>query len=221
MILSPLPIDAFPGIYRLDGDPMAPNLVLLAHGAGAGMDHPFMTQFAQALAGGEIALIRFEFPYMIRARNEGKRRPPDRLPKLTECYQSWIEALADSGRRLFLAGKSMGGRVATVCGAEAPVAGVIALGYPFHPVGKSEPEKWRWEPVHACACPMLILQGERDSFGSKAELSQHTLPENVTLHYLPDGDHSFVPRKMSGVTEQQNLARAAELARAFIEGQQQ
>ncbi len=220
MILSPLPIDALPGEYRLDGDPQAPNLVLLAHGAGAGMDHPFMTGFAQALARGDIAVIRFEFPYMMRARSEGKRRPPDRLPALTGCYQSWIEALADSGRRLFVAGKSMGGRVAAVCGADAPVTGVIALGYPFHPVGKRAPEKWRWEPVRDCACPMLIVQGERDSFGSRQELAEHSLPGHVTLHWLPDGDHSFVPRKMSGVTEQQNLARAAELARAFIEGQQ-
>ncbi|MBY5992752.1 alpha/beta family hydrolase [Ferrimonas balearica] len=218
MILSPLPIDDFPAEHRLDGNPDAPNLVLLAHGAGAGMDHPFMVQFAQLLAGDDIAVIRFEFPYMIRARAEERRRPPDRLPKLTECYQGWIDALSGSGRRLYLAGKSMGGRVATVCGAEAEAAGVIALGYPFHPVGKSEPEKWRWAPVLACTRPLLILQGERDTFGSRAELAAHRLPEGARLHYLTDGDHSFKPRKLSGLTEHDNLARAAELARAFIQG---
>ncbi|MBY6186243.1 alpha/beta hydrolase [Marinobacter hydrocarbonoclasticus] len=218
MILSPLPTEAFPEAYRLDGNPMAANLVLLAHGAGAGMDHPFMAAYAQALASDDIAVIRFEFPYMIRARAEDKRRPPDRLPRLTECYQGWIAALEGSGRRLFLAGKSMGGRVATVCGADATAAGVIALGYPFHPVGKAEPEKWRWEPVQQCTLPLLILQGERDTFGSRAELEAHTLPDGTQLHYLADGDHSFKPRKSSGLTEQDNLDLAAQLTRTFIEG---
>ncbi|MBW3165010.1 alpha/beta fold hydrolase [Ferrimonas balearica] len=218
MILSPLPTEALPAGYRLDGNPMAPNLVLLAHGAGAGMDHPFMTDFAALLGSDEIAVIRFEFPYMIRARDEGKRRPPDKLPRLTECYQQWIKAFAGSGRRLFLAGKSMGGRVATVCGADHDVEGVIALGYPFHPVGKTEPDKWRWEPIQACQVPLLILQGQRDSFGSETELAGQPLPSGTTLEWITDGDHSLVPRKRSGLSEQDNLKRAADLARGFIKG---
>lgn len=216
MIRSPLLTENFSAEYRLDGNPDAGHLVLFAHGAGAGMDHPFMDQMAKLLAGDDICLIRFEFPYMVRAREEERRRPPDRLPKLEACFRQWIAAMPE--RKLTLMGKSMGGRVATVCGENADVEGVIALGYPFHPVGKREPDKWRWQPLQQASVPVLVLQGERDTFGSRAELAEHQLPAGVSLEYLADGDHSFQPRKASGLILADNLEQAAAHCRAFILG---
>ncbi len=225
MISSPISTDAWPGEYRWSGPAQPRVLVLFAHGAGAGMDHPFMATMAQQLADERIAVLRFEFDYMATARAEQRRRPPDRLPKLCECFQRWIAAArhACPGAALVLMGKSMGSRVAALCGAAeegnrfgGTPAGVIALGYPFHPVGKRAPEQWRWQPLQACEAPVLILQGERDSFGNRQELADASLPGGTRLHWLTDGDHSFLPRKRSGVTEQQLMTEAGEQARAFI-----
>ncbi|QIZ78860.1 alpha/beta hydrolase [Ferrimonas lipolytica] len=202
----------------MDGGDSAEAVLLLAHGAGAGMDHQFMADIAQQLSCSKLAVVRFEFDYMVTARANDKRRPPDRLPKLQACYDLWVAAAQQHFPQLplFIGGKSMGGRVACVCADKAKVSAAFALGYPFHPVGKNEPEKWRWQPLQHATAPLHIIQGSRDTFGNRVELEQHILPNQVTMTWLEDGDHSFKPRKVSGFTQHQHIQQAAQLIRAAI-----
>lgn len=174
--------------------------VALAHGAGAGMDTPFMTFFAEGLAAAGFRVVRFEFPYMAQRRQTGKQRPPDREPLLRQTWLSVIEQLG--AENLIIGGKSLGGRIASLVADEAGVAGLVCLGYPFHPVGK--PERLRVEHLRDLKTPTLIVQGERDAFGSKCELAAYELSTAIQVHWLPDGDHSFTPRKASGRTEERN-----------------
>lgn len=195
----------------IDGPADAPLTVVLAHGAGAPMDHPFMTTVATGLADRGWGVVRFEFPYMARRRAEGGRRPPDREPVLRE---SWARVLA--GRdpaRTVLAGKSMGGRIASLI-AEG-WAGLICLGYPFHGAGKPVTPA-RIAHLATLTTPTLILQGERDSLGDRATVAGIALADAVTVTWLPDGDHGFKPRKASGHTEAGNLDRAVAAMDAFL-----
>lgn len=194
------------------GSVQAPCVLLLAHGAGAGMDSVFMEQLTGQLAGEMIRVIRFNFPYMGKSAGDGRRRPPDRQPVLEDCFLEQVRRHAHP--RLFIGGKSMGGRIASHVALEAEVAGVIALGFPFHPPGK--PERCRGDHLKTLRCPMLVLQGERDTFGNRAYLESRLLGDRVELQFLPDGDHSFKPRKVSGLTGADNLARAVELMREFM-----
>ncbi|MFL9593369.1 alpha/beta family hydrolase [Aeromonas schubertii] len=189
----------------------APVRLLLAHGAGAGMDHPFLVTLSALLADETLQVVRFNFPYMARMQREGGRRPPDRAPVLLECWREVIAAHAHP--RLILAGKSMGGRMAAELADETGAAGLVLLGYPFHPVGK--PERWRGEVLKQIVTPTLLLQGERDAFGCREELAGFPFSPAVRCHWLPDGDHSLKPRQRSGLTEADNLASAARLIRAF------
>lgn len=119
-----------------DGPTTAPVTIVLAHGAGAGMDTPFMTFFAEGLAAAGFRVVRFEFPYMAQRRQTGKQRPPDREPLLRQTWLSVIEQLG--AKNLIIGGKSLGGRIASLVADEAGVSGLVCLGYPFHPVGKPE-----------------------------------------------------------------------------------
>ncbi len=194
-----------------DGPANAKRTVVLAHGAGAAMDTPFMNTIATGLADQEFRVVRFEFPYMAQRRQTGKSRPPDRTDILQSTWQTVIQSLgADS---LVIGGKSMGGRIASMLADASRVAGVVALGYPFHPVGK--PEQLRIAHLHDMRTPTLILQGERDPFGNHNEVPSYTLGPNVQVHWLPDGDHSFKPRKSSGVSAEQNLNQAIHATAAF------
>ena len=194
-----------------DGPADAPLTLVLAHGAGTLMDHPFLETVARGLAEAGVHVVRFEFPYMVIRRATGKRRPPDRMPALEASYR---QVLAQVGGRLVLGGQSMGGRVAARLAAEPQARGVLVLGYPFHPPKK--PEKLRLEPLAAPPVPVLVLQGERDPFGTPAQVATYALGETVQVGWLPDGDHSFVPRKRSGHTEAGNLASAIAQAAAFL-----
>jgi predicted alpha/beta-hydrolase family hydrolase len=93
--------------------------------------------------------------------------------------------------------------------------GLVCLGYPFHPPGK--PEKQRTEHLAALRTPTLILQGERDTFGTREEVEGYDLSPAIRVAYLPDGDHGFKPRKASGHTEAENIKSAARLTADFIE----
>jgi uncharacterized protein len=119
-------------ILNFDGPKSAERTIVLAHGAGAGMDTPFMDAFAAGLADRKIRAVRFEFPYMAPKRSTGKGKPPDREPVLRETWLHVIEKLGNQG--LVIGGKSMGGRIASLIADEAGVAGLVCLGYPFHPV---------------------------------------------------------------------------------------
>jgi predicted alpha/beta-hydrolase family hydrolase len=162
-------------------------------------------------------VVRFEFPYMAQARQSGQRRAPDRLPVLLQCWCDQVAAAAADGP-LFIGGKSMGGRMASLVLEEqakaAPVLGCLCLGYPFHPPGK--PDALRIEHLKTLMQPALVVQGERDSFGRRAEVETYALSSAVQLHWIPDGDHSFKPTKRSGQSEQANLQQAIAAADQFM-----
>ncbi|MFC5704914.1 alpha/beta fold hydrolase [Aeromonas eucrenophila] len=195
-----------------EGASDAPARILLAHGAGAGMDHAFLTELSRLLAGPDIEVVRFNFPYMSKRALDGKRRPPDRQPVLLDHWRERVREFAHP--RLFVAGKSMGGRMAAEICDEMDAAGLIVLGYPFHPSAK--PDSWRGEVLKQIKTPTLLLQGERDTFGTRAELADFPFSPAVSVHWLTDGDHGFKPRKASGLSEQENLQQAADRIRGFI-----
>ena len=197
---------------RIDGPPDAATTIVLAHGAGAGMDHEFLATFAQGLAAVGLRVIRFEFPYMA-ARRHGERRPPDRLPVLQQRFRD-VVAPAGPTRALVLAGKSMGGRVATTIADDLGVAGVIAIGYPFHP--PRQPEQLRTAHLATLRTRTLILQGERDPFGTRAEVLGYALSSAIAIEWFADGDHSLVPRKSSLHTTHSHLRRALDASAAFV-----
>ena len=196
----------------IDGPKRASRTIVLAHGAGAGMDTPFMNFFAAGLAEHGLRVVRFEFPYMTNSRKTGKKGPPDSPPVLRE---TWLNVINSVGvKSLVIGGKSMGGRIASLVADEAGVGGVVCLGYPFHPVGK--PDQLRVEHLQTIRTPTLILQGERDPFGNRDEVAGYKLSQAIRMHWLTDGDHSFKPRKSSGKTERQNWDEAVGLIVAFL-----
>lgn len=196
----------------VDGQKKAKRTIVLAHGAGAAMDTPFMDYFAKGLADRGFRVVRFEFPYMAAKRRTGKSKPPDREPVLRETWLKVVEKLGDEG--LVIGGKSMGGRIASLVADEAGVAGLVCLGYPFHPVGK--PDKLRVEHLQTIRTPTLILQGERDPFGGREEVVKYKLSRAVRVEWIKDGDHSFKPRKSSGTTEAENWQAAIDEILAFL-----
>jgi hypothetical protein len=168
-------------------------VLVLAHGAGAGQNHPFMVATAKGLAARRVSVVTFEFPYM----REG-RHAPDKAPVLESAFRDAIAATREwSGvTRVFIGGKSMGGRMATHLGAQGleGLLGIVALGYPLHPPGR--PDKPRTEHLPSIHVPVLIVQGERDAFGTPDELRPvvATMNANTTLHVVPGGDHSLAVR---------------------------
>lgn len=195
--------------------------LLLAHGAGAAMDSTFMNKLAAALASQGIAAARFEVAYMAGRRTGGPKKPPPRADKLIAEFQTALQSvLSQSDSPLLIGGKSMGGRVAAMLagGGSLPgrAKGVACFGYPFHPTGKADAE-WRLQPLQDAKRPVLVLQGDRDPFGSKAELDEVTLPAHVSLTYLEDGNHDFGPRGKSPATLDGNIKLAAEAVRAFVD----
>jgi hypothetical protein len=198
-----------------DGPEDAPTTVVLAHGAGAPMNTPFMNSVARGLAsGGDVRVVRFEFPYM-RARRETKRRTgaPDREPILRNSWKEVVERLG-GGERLVIGGKSMGGRIASMVADEVRARGLVCLGYPFHPPGR--PEKLRTKHLETLETPTLILQGTRDAFGTPEDVAGYALSPAIRIVWLEDGDHSWKPRASSGRTEAQNMADALAAMREFL-----
>ena len=196
----------------IDGPRRARMTIVLAHGAGAGMDTEFMNAFAEELAAHGLRVVRFEFPYMAARRETGKGGPPDREPVLRETWLRVIEAARTE--TLFIGGKSMGGRIASLVADEAQVDGLVCLGYPYHPAGK--PERLRTEHLQTIRTPTLIVQGERDPFGSRQQVETYQLSEQVRIHWLPDGDHSFKPRKTAGRTQEENWREGVEAVVQFV-----
>lgn len=195
-----------------DGPPDAATTLVLAHGAGAPMDTPFMDTIARGVAEAGIAVLRFEFPYMTRRREDGKRRPPDRQPVLLETWRAVYASVASE--RVAIGGKSMGGRMASLIADEVGAVGLVCLGYPFHPPGK--PDRLRTEHLENLKTPALILQGERDPFGTQAEVGGYNLSEAIQVQWLADGNHDLAPRKKSGHTTEQNLRAAIDGIVGFL-----
>ncbi len=204
----------------IDGPDAAPATVLMAHGAGAPMDSPFMAAIASGLAESGWRVVRFEFPYMARQRILERRQGPNRMPVLQEAFreQVCLEKGERPERPLFIGGKSMGGRVASLLvdelAASNGVRGCLCLGYPFHPPGK--PLQLRTEHLAAMRTPTLILQGERDTFGRREEVETYSLSPQVQLRWIPSGDHSFKPTRSSGLSEAENWATAVGLSDQFL-----
>ncbi len=199
--------------FLLNGPPDASRTIVLAHGAGAGMGSPYMAFFATGLGKRNFRVVRFEFPYLASRRSTGRKRPPDRGPVLRETWLKVVDALGREG--LVIGGKSMGGRITSLVADEAGVAGLVCLGYPFHPTGK--PQQLRVEHLRTIRTPTLIVQGERDPFGSREEVAGYQLSSAVHVAWVGDGDHSFKPRKASGRTEQQNWEAAVGEVASFLE----
>ncbi|ATG77103.1 alpha/beta hydrolase [Pseudoalteromonas sp. B131b] len=188
---------------------------IFAHGAGAGSDSDFMQHVAKLISEQGVDVGLFDFEYMQIAKQTNKRRPPERAPKLLSYYEQILNH-TQPNIPLFIGGKSMGGRMASMlaCTTEQPVLGVLAFGYPFHPPCK--PEKLRTDHFADIVCPFLVLQGERDTFGTRQELATMVMPKQPQYIWLTDGDHSLKPRKKSGMTELQNRETAALEAVEFI-----
>ena len=195
-----------------DGPKNARQTIALAHGAGAGMDTPFLTSFAHGLALSGFRIARFEFPYMAGYRNSGKRRPPDSQAVLRQTWLRVVELLGRKG--LVIGGKSMGGRLASMVADEAGVEALVCLGYPFHPVGK--PQQLRVDHLRDLKTRTVILQGERDPFGNRDEVSHYPLSSAIRIHWFEDGDHSFKPRVKSGRTEEENWDAAIAAIARFL-----
>ena len=201
-------------IYQMPGDGIA--LLVLAHGAGAGMDHPFMESLAGALHDKGIATLRFQFPYM----EQGRRRPD----RHEVAYEAIRGAVREAGRQapdlpLFVGGKSYGGRMSSQLAAEdrlEEAMGLVFFGYPLHPAGR--PGKVRGDHLTDVQQPMLFLQGTRDRL-AEVDLIEEVckkLPK-ATLRFLQDGDHSFRTLKRTGVTQEQAVRQLADWTKAWVE----
>ena len=192
--------------------------ILLAHGAGAPMDSASMSAAAEALAAENLSVVRFEFAYMARRRTEGGRRPPPWAAKLKPEY---IDAVADlnAAGPLIIGGKSMGGRVASMVAdalfADKKIAGLLCLGYPFHPPAK--PDQLRTKHLQTLQTPTLICQGTRDSLGGAGEVPGYDLAPGIEVIWLEDGDHDLKPRRtVSGFSAAEHLATMAGHVAAWI-----
>lgn len=199
---------------RWDGPADAAVTVALAHGAGQPPDSPFMAFFAAGLAAAGHRVARFAFPYMAATGRDGVRRPPDRKPVLLACWRAVIAGLG-AGPRV-IGGKSLGGRIASEIADDARAAGLVCLGYPFHP--PSRPERPRIAHLAGLRTPTLIVQGGRDPFGTPDEVAGYPLSPAIRLHWLADGDHGLAPRASSGRTVRQNWEDALAATAAFIAG---
>ncbi|MEQ9491872.1 MAG: alpha/beta fold hydrolase [Alphaproteobacteria bacterium] len=204
-----------------NGPENADRVFVFAHGAGAPMDSGFMETVATGLARHGIRVLRFEFPYMQRRRSEGTRRPPDKQPVLLQHFTETLFSLIRPDKsRLFVGGKSMGGRMATLLTADAAVVsqagicGCICFGYPFHAPGK--PMGNRMDHFQSLEMPLLICQGTRDPFGGREEFGTANLPRPVAIEWLEDGDHDLKPRKKSGLSHAENIERAINLSVQFM-----
>jgi uncharacterized protein len=203
--------------FLFDGPKDARLTLLLAHGAGAPMDSSSMNATAKALAAAYIRVARFEFGYMA-ARRTGTRRPPSRAETVIPEYIAAVDDLGPTPGPLLIGGKSMGGRVASMA-ADAlfdagRIAGLVCLGYPFHPPGK--PTQLRTAHLKGLRTPTLIVQGARDEFGIPPEVETYDLSPQIELLWLEDGDHDLKPRKaISGFTTAQHLQILADSVHAF------
>lgn len=163
--------------------------LVLGHGAGGNMHTPGLAAFADALTGQGIGVVRFNFPYA-----EAKRKAPDPRPRLEACYRAVATEVARRSGRVFLGGRSMGGRIAShIVASGFPAAGLVCLSYPLHPPGK--PAQLRTAHLPQITVPMLFIQGSRDAFARSDLLTETlmTLPA-ATLHVVDGADHSLAVR---------------------------
>lgn len=203
--------------FLIDGPADAAVTILLAHGAGAPMDSASMNAAAAALAAAGFRVARFEFGYMAARRSSDGRKPPPKAEKLIPEYIAAVKQLGVNGP-LIIGGKSMGGRVASMAAddllSQGAIAGLLCLGYPFHPPGK--PENLRTQHLTDLKTPTLICQGTRDEFGTREEVSGYALSASIRILWLEDGDHDLKPRKtISGFSTADHLKTMAHTVKAW------
>ncbi len=206
-----------PLTWNLPPSPPAPTLAL-THGAGASSTHPNTTALAELIAQRGVRVARFDFPYMTRALAAGRRPwPPDPEDVLSATWIQVILQLAQQGvptNNLFIGGRSMGGRIASYLADAVEPAGMVCISYPFH--APSDPSRATTIHLEQLATPTLIVQGERDEYGTRDEVEAYDLSPNIKLKWIPDGNHGLVPRKRSGHTEETNRELAAAAIAEFI-----
>ena len=180
----------------------ATGRVLLLHGAGAPADSEWMSAVTETLAASGLDVYRAEFNYMAQRRVDGKKRPPPKAERLLDEVRLMVDRLPASQQPLILAGKSMGGRLATLYAAnrlwsanETGPEQVWVFGYPFHPPGK--PERLRTSHLPEIPCPVRILQGSRDAMGNTSTVSLLTLGDQVNLRWVDTGNHDLRPLGLS------------------------
>jgi predicted alpha/beta-hydrolase family hydrolase len=193
-------------------------LLVLAHGAGAGMSHPFLGKLAAELASVEVATFRYQFPYM-----EQRRRVPDSPPVLKSTVRAAVRAAAETAPELpiLAGGKSMGGRMTSQAAADHPpefeqVRGLVFFGFPLHPPGN--PGTKRAEHLAEVRMPMLFLQGTRDQFADLKLLRPICASLGAaTLHEIETADHSFHVLKTSGRTDAEVMRELAQCVRTWAD----
>lgn len=209
-------VAAVSALWTLPAEPRA--AFVLAHGAGAGMSHPFMEQLAQGLAARRIATLRYQFPFIER----GSKRPD--TPAV--AHAAVRATVAAAGERmpmlpLVAGGKSFGGRMTSQAQAASPLSGVrglVFVGFPLHPAG--QPGTMRAEHLDGVTCPMLFLQGTRDELADLALVRNVVarLAPRATLAVFDDADHAFHVRvRVTGSNDAAVMARLADTTAAWIE----
>ncbi len=197
--------------------PSAESLLVLAHGAGAGMTHPFMESLATELAAVRVATLRLQFPYM-----EQKRKIPDRPPVLTATIFAAVQTAAKAAPDLplFAGGKSLGGRMTSLAAAQqklSEVRGLVFFGFPLHP--PNQPGTKRADHLREIKQPMLFFQGTRDPFADLKLLRPicAALGARATLHVIETADHSLHVLKSSGRTDAAVLQELARTTSAWTQ----
>ena len=190
-------------------------LLVLGHGAGAGMNHTFMEKLAAELANAGIATLRYQFPYM-----EGQRRVPDKPAVLLSTVAAAMRLAQETAPELPLlaGGKSMGGRMTSQAAAENlldSVKGLVFFGFPLHPPNR--PGTKRADHLAKVSVPMLFLQGTRDTLADLTLLRPvcAKLGSSATLHIIPEADHSFHVLKRSGKTDAEVITELAQTTAAW------
>lgn len=206
--LGPLEVRGMPCVGRL----------LLTHGAGAGQTSRFMQRLRESLALHGVQVWAIDFAYMQRVWHENRRRPPPRIENLVDELAAWRDTLTplagEAPSLLWLGGKSMGGRVASLLAARDEAPGLALFGYPFHPPGK--PERTRLAHWPNLTCPTRVLQGTRDPFGAEGEVRGYALPATAHVHFLDDGDHDWQPRRRTGHDQASLIEEAARVVAAAM-----
>ncbi|MDB5539151.1 MAG: Alpha/beta hydrolase [Devosia sp.] len=205
--------------FLFDGPEDARVTIMLAHGAGAPMDSASMNATARALAAGGFRVARFEFAYMASRRSAAGKKPPPRAETVMPEYVAAVDDLGPTDGPLVVGGKSMGGRVASMV-ADAlfdagRIAGLLCLGYPFHPPGR--PEQLRTRHLIDLRTPTLICQGTRDEFGVPDEVKTYGLSKAIEVRWLEDGDHDLKPRKaISGFSTADHLKTVTDTVTGWV-----
>jgi len=204
--------------FLFDGPEDARVTIMLAHGAGAPMDSVAMNTAAAALAAEGFRIARFEFAYMASRRTSAGKKPPPKAETVMPEYVAAIDDLGPTDGPLVIGGKSMGGRVASMLADDlfdaGRIAGLLCLGYPFHPPGR--PQQLRTAHLTGLKTPALICQGTRDPFGDRYEVGAYGLSDAIEVFWLEDGDHDLKPRKaVSGFSAADHLKSMAAAVKAW------